>query len=142
MKSPLKFDYNIFWICMGGGVVIAAFAHLLSGEPLTWYRLLILLGLMVCFFVLGCVFTAQSATMFHRKVNNPVDPQYLIKGGVYWLNGETNAVYVGQDPYRGTYGFHFIGYHSDKDITECMYLFPGVVRLYISNRMEEGGNEL
>lgn len=135
-KSPLKFDYNIFWMCMGGGVIIAIFVHLISGEPLTWTRLSLLFGILGCFFVIGCIVTAQTATLFRRTVTNSVQPEDLISGNTYWLNGNSEAVYVGPDLYRGTFGFHFVGYHSDKDETECKFLIPGYVRLYISDRKE------
>jgi len=87
----------------------------------------------ICGWFLAVKFTG---TILHRKVDHLVEPYQLDPNVTYWLNGETQATYIGVMDYTGKYLFHVQGYHKKNDLLDAIDLFPDQVRNYISTQKE------
>lgn len=140
MKSPLRYSkWPIILYFLISFLIIGSFLNsfYLAGGVITLGRVLWSVGgvifMTICGWFLAVKFTG---TILHRKVDHLVEPYQLDPNVTYWLNGETQATYIGVMDYTGKYLFHVQGYHKKNDLLDAIDLFPDQVRNYISTQKE------
>lgn len=146
MKLPFgKFDWKSYGkseILVIFFTVVVAFIGKL--EPLSFEWFLSEFGIFMCLSVMiFLVYMMNSAgNIFRIEVKHPVDPNNLNVGQIYWLNGETHAVYRGQDSYSGKYKFNIYGIGKDiNDPERIKDMVIGEVKKYISMVQESSEQE-
>lgn len=139
MKSPRKPNWFIFVLSAVLDVVLIGFVALPLfnfDHIISWSEALFSLFTFLTLLILGFAVSITSDTIFHRKVDHPVDPKDLEVDRTYWLNGETWAIYKGQDDYTGKYNFSIYGLNKAKKPDDVTNLYPGQAKQYISTIRE------
>ncbi|HSV95116.1 MAG TPA: hypothetical protein VLH94_04075 [Spirochaetia bacterium] len=132
MKSPRKPYWFAFWLFTIAGILTSLWLNLTTADIVTFLVIFKIVSLSLVFSLLGFWLAITSSSIYHHQVANPADPKNLQIGQTYWLNGETWAIYRGQNEFSGKYGFNFYGLGDIEDIKNAYYIAPGYVRLYIS----------
>jgi hypothetical protein len=139
VKSPIKFDRQaiagFFFIWL---VFLAIDATSNSWASLSFWQIIgkIVLLLIMLALLLFVPFVVVGSTILNRRVNSPADPDNLVIGQRYWLNGETWAKYLGQDRDTGEYRFSIYGVNKEDNPEDSTDLKPGHIRNYISTVQE------
>lgn len=108
MKSPYKREiYPVVIFAVAGAVWatgVVVMAH--TSDPL----FLLLVGIGYLLFVgLGYLLSVFTASLTHRQVDNRTIPSSLVQDQIYWLNGQTEAKYLGIGRGFATYRFQVAG---------------------------------
>lgn len=140
MKFPLKYSKwptIIYFLASAFIIGISLNAFYLSGGLITLGRVLWSIGGVTIATFIGWVIAIKlTGTIFTHKVSNPVEPHALVPYHVYWLNGKTQATFIGVIDYTGKYLFHVHGYHKKNDLYDAKDLYPNQVRQYIATSKE------
>lgn len=116
MQSPYKYDWNIMKIFTVGWIVICfviLLIKLFTGS-LTWDSIVAFTILSFVSAGLGFSLTFCLRTLLNTKVKNPVNPNELIPGEEYYLNGTHKARYSGKNKYTQQYIFYIAGVQDEK----------------------------
>jgi hypothetical protein len=131
MKSPIKRNWFPLQISCVVGLVLVIFLYY-NLPDFTWMKAS---SIYVMWLIMGLCISFANYTIFKRRVDYPVDPKDLIFGEIYWLNGETHAMYLGQSEYSGKYRFNIWGYDK-QDGVDFTSFFPGEVKAHIAASQE------
>jgi hypothetical protein len=145
MKTPFKISWAPFWQSTIAGTAFCVLFYLILGplglhQPFSLvmaFQLFCVLGVYGVFGFLLSTINSPRNNIFHRMVISQINPEELVKGQVYWLNGETHATYLDWDSFSGQYLFHIYGLNNPKDPGSGTLVLPGNVRLFISSICED-----
>ena len=134
MKSPFKFNLTpvVLSAIIGLIVIVYSLFNVPIGIFPVWH-IIILVFMFAVILSLGLIFTITSATIFNHKVGHPVELKDLIVGQTYWLNGETWAIYRGQNEFTGQRFFSIYGKDDPEKSYDVTAIYPDLVRRYISS---------
>lgn len=113
-----------------GVIILTGFIWLIGRPYDTTSYILSLCCIPACLSTLMGLFIISSATIYHRIVNNGVDPDSLVKDQICYLNGEFKAKFLYKHGYTGKFVFKVDG--LEKEIS----VLPGRVRMYFSSQKE------
>ena len=142
MKSPYRFN----WMPLITGTIVGfvadffVFYYLITSETTHIARSLLLFCVMILFGFIGFAFSVynmKSKTIFHKQVTNPVNPNLLVPGQIYWLNGETHATYLAYDGQTGNFLFHIYGVDNENDPGSGQMLNSYMIFHFISKTEEK-----
>jgi len=145
MKSPYRPNWNNLTRFTFIGIVVSFIftlviiqtAPTLSPYSLPSWGPYALIGVFVFCICLGLFEVFNDSNIFHRKVNNPVKLEELVRGHVYWLNGQTHAQYRSINE-EGVCSFMIYGlknYHSHP--LHLTKIEPDKVEQYFSAEEED-----
>lgn len=134
MKNPMKYDYSAMKVMAIGGLILILCLALISQDrtPMSWGKAA---GLGVAYLalqIIGLTVIARNGSILNIKVINPADPEKLVPGSTYWLNGETPIIYLGKHSHTGKPIFHIGGLDDPNHLDIGRQINPGDVRIYIS----------
>ena len=114
-----------------GIVILTGFIWLVGKRPYdtTSYVLLLCCTPALLSIFMG-IFIINSATIYHRIVDDGVEPDSLVKDQICYLNGEFKAKFLYKHGYTGKFVFKVDG--LEKEIS----VLPGRVRMYFSSQKE------
>ncbi len=136
-KPTRKYDWKAFPLWMIMSAVFILFVALISNSttPMSLLKGFAMLGAYLALLVLGLALIIRWSSILNRKVDHPVlNPEKMIVGHRYWLNGETWADYIGQDVSTKLFVFAIYGENNPKKPYTVLY--RGDVCRYISESQE------
>lgn len=140
MKSPLKYSKwpIVFSFLVGFFIIGITFnSFLLSGGTVTPLRIIASIGFIIIYTLVGWGVSIHfTGTFLHRKVDNPVKLSKIVAQNTYWLNGQTEAIYLGVMDHTGKYLFHIKGLNKNNNLLDAKDLNPTQVVTYISEVKE------
>lgn len=114
-----------------GVIVLTGFIWLIGKRPHdTTSYILSLCCIPACLSTMMGLFIISSATIYHRIVDDGVEPDSLAKDQICYLNGEFKAKFLYKHGYTGKFVFKVDG--LEKEIS----VLPGRVRMYFSYQKE------